>query len=281
MAGATETADHLVGDEQDAVLVTDALDLGPVAVGRNDDAASPLDRLADEGSHLVHPQRQDLLFQLTGTGQAELVGTHALPLTEVIGLIDVDYAGNGQTTLGVHALHAPQTGARHRGAVIGVVTADDHLLVGLPLAGPVVTHHAQHSVVALRARAGEEDVVEMGRRDLGQQGRQFGGGGMAGLEEEVVIGQLLHLSGGGIHQLLAAITQVDAPQARHPVQDAAPVGVFQIDPLGLGDDAAALLVQGLKVGEGMQVVAGIQLLPLAGGLLHCLLLGSFDVSDVY
>ena len=161
------------------------------------------------------------------------------------------------------------------------MAADDHLLVGLPLAGPVVTHHAQHSVVALRARAGEEDVVEMGRRDLGQQGRQFGGGGMAGLEEEVVIGQLLHLSGGGIHQLLAAITQVDAPQARHPVQDAAPVGVFQIDPLGLGDDAAALLVQGLKVGEGMQVVAGIQLLPLAGGLLHCLLLGSFDVSDVY
>ncbi len=160
------------------------------------------------------------------------------------------------------------------------MAADDHLLVRLPLAGPVVAHHAQHSIVALGARAGEEDVVEVRRRDLGQQGRQLGSGRVAGLEEEVVIGQLLHLAGGGVHQLLAAIAQVDAPQAGHAVQNALAFGVFQIDALGPGDDAAAFLVQCLKIGKRMQVMAGFQLLPLTGGMLHCLLLGSFDLSDV-
>lgn len=67
-----------------------------------------LDRLADEGGYLVHPQCQDLLFQLAGTGQTELVGAHALSLTEVIGLVDVYYARNGQAALGVHPLHAPR-----------------------------------------------------------------------------------------------------------------------------------------------------------------------------
>ena len=44
--------------------------------------------------------------------------------------------------------------------------------------------------------------------------------GVAGLEEEVVVGQLLHLASGGIHQLLTAVAHVDAPQTRHPVQNA-------------------------------------------------------------
>ena len=70
--------------------------------------------------------------------------------------------------------------------------------------------------------------------------------GVAGLEEEVVVGQLLHLASGGIHQLLTAVAHVDAPQTRHPVQNALAFGVFQIDAFGLGDDATALLVQGLK-----------------------------------
>ena len=30
----------------------------------------------------------------------------------------------------------------------------------------------------------------------------------------------------------------------------------------------------------MQVVAGFQLLPLTGGVLHCLLLGSFDSAVI-
>ena len=43
---------------------------------------------------------------------------HALSLTEVIGLVDVYYARNGQAALGVHPLHAPQTGPRHGGCLL-------------------------------------------------------------------------------------------------------------------------------------------------------------------
>ena len=191
------------------------------------------------------------------------------------------YAGNGQATLGMHPLHAAQAGTGYSRTVIGVVAADDHLLLGLSLAGPVVPHHPQHCVVALGAGAGEEDVVEMGWRHLGQQGRQLDHRRMRGLEEEVVVRELLHLAGGGIHQLLPAITHVDAPEARHAIEDALALRVFQIDAAGLGNDARALVVQGLKVGKGVQVVAGIQLLPLTGSLLHCLLLGSFDLAGFF
>ena len=186
-----------------------------------------------------------IFFQLAGTGQTELVARSCLSLTEVIGLVDVYYARNGQAALGVHPPSCPQTGPRHGGAVIGIVAADDHPFVRLSLAGPVVAHHAQHGVVALGTRAGEEDVVEVGRRDPASRAASSAAGGVAGLEEEVV-GQLLHLASGGIHQLLTAVAHVDAPQTRHPVQNALAFGVFQIDAFGLGDDATALLVQGLK-----------------------------------
>ena len=60
-AEATEAGDHLVGEEQDAVFVDDALHLRPVARRRNLDAAGALHRLAGEGGDVLRPDRQDLL----------------------------------------------------------------------------------------------------------------------------------------------------------------------------------------------------------------------------
>ena len=53
LAGPAEAADNLVGNQQDAVIVADALHLGPVAVRGNDHPAGSLYRLADERGHLV------------------------------------------------------------------------------------------------------------------------------------------------------------------------------------------------------------------------------------
>ena len=53
LAEPAEAGDHLVGDQQDAVLVADALDLRPVGVRRDDHAAGALHRLADEGRDVV------------------------------------------------------------------------------------------------------------------------------------------------------------------------------------------------------------------------------------
>ena len=75
------------------------------------------------------------------------------------------------------------------------------LRCGWTQAGPVVAHHADHRVVPLRAGVGVEHMVKAFRRDLGQQRRQpkyWPTLRVGGLEEGVVIGQLVHLAGGGL-----------------------------------------------------------------------------------
>ena len=83
-------------------------------------------------------------------------------------------------------------------------------------------------------------MVQITGGHLGNLGGKGYGGDMAGLEEGVVIGQLFHLGCGGGGQFLAAIADVDAPQARHAVDDAVAFGVGQPDTLGRFHDARAL-----------------------------------------
>src|SRR5690606_7072688 len=154
--GASETADHLVGDEQDVVTREDLAHPWPVAVRRHYHPAGALDRLGDEGRHPVLAQLQDLALQLIGHADAEFLRREVAALAVPVGLVDVLDTGDGQATLSVHALHAAQAGTGHGGAVVTVPAADDHLLLGSPLHRPVVTHHAYHRVVGLGARAGEE-----------------------------------------------------------------------------------------------------------------------------
>ena len=266
-ARAAEAADHLVAHQQDAVALADALDLGPVAGRRNDHAAGALYGLADEGGHVLRAQLQDALLQPARGLQAEGFGLQAqgTALRPPAGLLDVGDAGNGQTALRVHARHAAQRGAGHRGAVVRVVAADDDLALGLAQHVPVAAHHAHDGVVALGARAAEKHMLEARRRHLGQQLGQFDGRHGGRLEEGVVEGQLLHLPRGGLYQRLLAVAHVHAPQAAHRVQDALALAVPQIDVVGAGDDARALAGQTLEIGEGVQEMRRVGLLPLRGG----------------
>src|SRR3546814_5524226 len=71
---------------------------------------------------------------------------------------------------------------------------------------------------------------------------------------------------GRLRQLLAAVADVDAPQAGHAVQDPGAVGIPQPDAVGPGDDAAAALRrQALVIGEGRKMMGGVDPLPLGGG----------------
>ena len=185
-------------------------------------------------------------------------------------------AGDRQPALGVHAAHAAERGAGHRRAVVGVVAADDDLALGLAEHVPVAAHHAHDGVVALRARAGEEHVLELRRRDLGQQFGQLDRRRRGGLEEGVVEGQLLHLPRRRVDQLLLAVADVDAPQARHRVEDLRALAVPQVDVVGARDDARALAGQRLEVGERMQEVRRVGGLPSAR--VRACLVGSAHAS---
>ena len=265
VAGAAEAGDDLVGDQEDPVFVDDALDLGPIGRGRDDHAARALNGLGDEGRDLLGSDLKDLVLQRPGAGDPEFLGRHLAALQIPIGLVDMDDAGNGQHPLLVHRDHAAEAGAAHGRAVVAVLAGDDDLPLGLFLQGPVMADEADVGVIRLGPRACEEHMVQIARRQFGDAGGQRDGGHMRGLEEGVVIGKLADLAGGGLGDFLAGITDVDAPEPGHAVDDLLALAVLQPDALGLGDDPRALPGQFVIGGEGMHVMRGVQRLQLGGG----------------
>jgi hypothetical protein len=80
-------------------------------------------------------------------------------------------------------------------------------------------------------------------------------GRLVGLGQEAVgVGQAPGLIGHGLGDLVAAVAGVDAPQARHGVQELAALGVANPHALALGQDpgAARLLLD--DRGEGVEDV---------------------------
>ncbi len=263
-AGAAEAADDFVGDEEDVVTRENLADLRPVAGWRNDHAAGPLDRLGDKGRHLVLADFENLLLQLLRDAHAEFFRTQRTAFAEPVGLVDMLDAGNRTVALAVHGFHAAQAGAGHRRAVVAVPAADDHFLPRHALGRPVMAHHAQYRVIGFRAGAGEEHVIHARWRDVGDGLGQRDGRWMGRLEEEVVVGQLAHLPGSGLDQLLASIADVDAPESGHRIENLVALAIPQVDAGSLGDHPRALGIERLVVGEWRQMVIAAQGLPLQG-----------------
>ena len=223
--------------------------------------SAPISRiLASSQPAAVRPKASRLACSASG----DEAGTRALIELEPERLLDVHDARDRQAALRVHAAHAAEGGAGHGRAVVRVVAADEDRALGLAQQVPVAPHHAHHGVVAFRAGAGEEDVLELRRRHLGEQLGQLDGGRRGRLEEAVVEGQRAQLLRRGIDQCLLAVADVDAPQARHRVEDLLAVAVPQIDVLAPGDDARALARECLEVGERMEIVGRVGGLPLLG-----------------
>ena len=101
--------------------------------------------------------------------------------------------------------------------------------------------------IGFAARTGEEHVLELRRRDLGQLRRQLDGRRRRALEEAVVVRQLVHLPRGHVGQFPAPVAHGHAPQARHAVEQPPALAVVEIDALGARDDARAAFADLLRV----------------------------------
>ena len=86
---------------------------------------------------------------------------------------------------------------------------------------------------------------------------------MGGLEEGVVIGKLFHLPRCHAGEFLAAITDIDAPEARHAVNDSVAFAVGQPDTRAPRDDPGPLGGKACLVGEGVEVVGRVKALKLS------------------
>ena len=97
-------------------------------------------------------------------------------------------------------------------------------------------------------------MLEAGRRHLGQQLRKLDRRRRRRFEEGVVVRDLRHLPMHGVDDLAPAMPDIDVPQPGKPVEDAPPRRIPQINALRPLDDADALGMQRLHVGERMQVM---------------------------
>ena len=177
---------------------------------------------------------------------------------EEIRLIDVHDVLDLRRHLLVHVAHPAERAAGDRRAVIAVLARDHVFLLRLALHAPVLVHEPQHGVVAFRAAVAVEEVVEAGRRDFREHRGKLDHRRVRGLEERVVERQFLDLAIRGVGEFLAAVADVHAPEAGHPVDHLVAVGVPQVDAVGLHDHAAACAVQRTHVGERVDVVRGVE-----------------------
>jgi hypothetical protein len=244
--------------------VADALDLGPIAFGRDDDAARALNGFGDKGRDPVFAQMRDHLFQLACARDAKGFGRHVAAFGIPMRLIDMHDIGDRQAALFMHRRHAAQARAAHGRSVIGVAPADDHALFRLAKPRPIFAHDADVGVIRLGPRACEKDTVQIAGGQFGEFGGKGDGGRVAGLKKCVVERQIAHLPRGDIGQFGAAITDVDAPEARHRIEELVAIAIPQAHAVRAGDDARALCRQPRRMGEGVHVVRGIKCLQLGG-----------------
>ena len=97
---------------------------------------------------------------------------------------------------------------------------------------------------------------------------------MGRFEERIVIGELPHLIGGGLNDLLAAIADIDTPKTGHAIENAVAVAVPNIAPIALGNDPQFGVRQGSVIGERVPMMVEVHLLgDFDGGIVrricHC------------
>ena len=114
VADAAVAADHLVGDEQDAVGAADLAHRVEVAVGRQEHAAGADDRLAEERRHVLG---------------ADLANRRLERLGGIPG--DPGRAAGERADADLEGLGADDARAVAREAVVGALARDDHGALGL------------------------------------------------------------------------------------------------------------------------------------------------------
>ena len=149
---ATETSLHLVGDEQDAVIVANFSQTGQ-EVGRGHDAAGlALHRFDDDRSHAIAHAFGCLKLLLHRTGAA--VGHEAHPLEErKDGLAEHGFAGDGQRS--------------ERLAVESFLHRDDAFFAGVKFG------QLERALDRLGAAVGKETLLDVARGDVGDDAAEL------------------------------------------------------------------------------------------------------------
>ena len=230
VADAPPRADHLIGDQQHAVAVTDLAHALEVALLRHEAAAAVLDGLEDhcgDGRRFLELDR--LLDRVRGPQRVAI-------LAPAIGVRVGHVRATGGQRLERRA-QGGQAGDRqrpHRGAVVGEVARDDLVPRRRSARGVIGLRELPRRLDRLGAAGGEEDAVEVSGRQLSDARGELDRARMrvapVGVEAE-----LGGLTRGRLADLGATVADVDAVQRREAVEIALAVLVVDVAALAARD----------------------------------------------
>ena len=156
--------------------------------------------------------------------------------------------------------HAADRNAAEADAVIAALAPDEALARAVAAHVVIGDRDLQRRVGRFRARVGEEDVIEVARREIGEARSELEGERMGELESgrEIEFGRLPLDRG---HDRRAIVARVAAPERRGPVKDLAALWREVMHVLGAGDEARALLegaVRGERHPECREIVGNLR-----------------------
>jgi len=184
---------------------------------------------------------------------------------------DVQETVQRQAERRVVVIHPRQAGGGDGVAVIGPLMRDDLALFRFAHRMPVIPGDARRAVIAFRPRIGEPYLRHRHRRDFQQLLRQVDHRAVALVIGQMIIGQLRHLRGGGIHQPLLSVTQRQAPQPRHALDIPVAMVVGDPDTVAFLDHQRAFFEMRLQVGQRVDDggrVAGFRGIGMGGCVGH-------------
>ena len=227
-ARASKTGDDLVEDQQHAVLVADLPHARQVFVRRNQYAAAGDDRLHQQRGDCLRPFINDRFLKRLRAGDTVFGRAEFGMPTVGIGGRNVNEPGRHRP---IADLALGLAGGAHRAQSIAVISAvaGDDLVAGRAacFAGLLVilAGDFEGDLIRFGAAGGEVDPAAPAQQ-LQYPVRQLRAGrvGHGGRE----IGQFHHLRGRRLRQLAAPIPNVHTPQARHRIQIATALVVFQV-----------------------------------------------------
>ena len=125
LSGASESADDLVGDEEDIVLLEDRLDDAPIPVRRHHHAAGALNRLADHRRDRAGALFGDQLLELLRQRGQEFVLGHPLGVAVGVRRRKVDVPGHAGAESFVVGRDSGRGERAHRDSVVTHLAGDD------------------------------------------------------------------------------------------------------------------------------------------------------------
>ncbi len=229
-------ADHLVGDQQDVVAVADLPDPLEVALLGRDAAAGVLQRLEDHRRDRLGALEQDALLDLVRRPERVAVLGPAV----AVRVRHVDPARGERLELAAKRGDARGAEGTEGGAVVRDLARDQLGLQGVSPGPVIAARQLDRRLDRLRAAVGEEDPVQVARRQRRDPRRQLDRArvGVAPDRDEV---ELADLRRHRLAELGAPVTRVDAEESREAVQVAVAVVVPDVATLAADDDRDLVL----------------------------------------